>query len=145
MEQISDPVQRKAIETMIKTWGQTPKQLFNSYHPSATVVKKSSLSSLSSLQSLASSTNSLLHFNSNSIHNLIQNVKWGSYVGSLEQSQSPVCVWKESCKKNISSLITLPSNDIIALSQHKCVLLERAKENSKFNYAKKETTVLNGL
>ena len=28
VEQITDTVRRKAIETMIKTWGQTPKQLF---------------------------------------------------------------------------------------------------------------------
>ncbi|RNA44043.1 hypothetical protein BpHYR1_043886 [Brachionus plicatilis] len=33
VEQISDPVRRKAIETMIKTWCQTPKQLFTTKHP----------------------------------------------------------------------------------------------------------------
>lgn len=36
VEQITDTVHRKAIETMIKTWGQTPKQLFTSSpHPQA--------------------------------------------------------------------------------------------------------------
>ena len=31
---IKDPVKQKAVETMIKTYGQTPKQLFVNYHPS---------------------------------------------------------------------------------------------------------------
>uniref|UniRef100_A0A1I8FC66 BEACH domain-containing protein n=1 Tax=Macrostomum lignano TaxID=282301 RepID=A0A1I8FC66_9PLAT len=32
LDQIDDPVRRRAIETMIKTYGQTPKQLFRSPH-----------------------------------------------------------------------------------------------------------------
>ena len=32
-ENESDPVKRKALETMIKTYGQTPRQLFISAHP----------------------------------------------------------------------------------------------------------------
>ncbi|XP_077974826.1 lysosomal-trafficking regulator-like [Styela clava] len=33
VSQVEDPVKRKALETMIKTYGQTPKQLFMSPHP----------------------------------------------------------------------------------------------------------------
>lgn len=29
---VEDPVQRRALETMIKTYGQTPRQLFHSAH-----------------------------------------------------------------------------------------------------------------
>lgn len=29
---VEDPVQRRALETMIKTYGQTPRQLFNGSH-----------------------------------------------------------------------------------------------------------------
>lgn len=29
---VEDPVQRRALETMIKTYGQTPRQLFNTSH-----------------------------------------------------------------------------------------------------------------
>ncbi len=29
---VEDPVQRRALETMIKTYGQTPRQLFNASH-----------------------------------------------------------------------------------------------------------------
>lgn len=31
---VEDPVQRRALETMIKTYGQTPRQLFNAGHMS---------------------------------------------------------------------------------------------------------------
>lgn len=31
---VEDPVQRRALETMIKTYGQTPRQLFSSTHAS---------------------------------------------------------------------------------------------------------------
>lgn len=31
---VEDPVQRRALETMIKTYGQTPRQLFNGSHVS---------------------------------------------------------------------------------------------------------------
>lgn len=31
---VEDPVQRRALETMIKTYGQTPRQLFNASHVS---------------------------------------------------------------------------------------------------------------
>ena len=67
-------------------------------------------------------------FKTGSIHRLILNTKWGSYVGSMEQSQPPVCVWKESCKKNINALISLASNDVIGLANNKCLLVERAKD-----------------
>ncbi|MED6288718.1 hypothetical protein CHARACLAT_029360, partial [Characodon lateralis] len=36
---VEDPVQRRALETMIKTYGQTPRQLFNSTHISRTTPK----------------------------------------------------------------------------------------------------------
>ena len=67
-------------------------------------------------------------FKTGSIHRLILNTKWGSYVGSMEKSQPPVCVWKESCKKNINALISLASNDVIGLANNKCLLVERAKD-----------------
>jgi hypothetical protein len=33
VDAIQDPLKRKAMETMIKTYGQTPKQLFDAPHP----------------------------------------------------------------------------------------------------------------
>ena len=34
VESISDPLKRRAVETMIRTYGQTPKQLFKTPHRS---------------------------------------------------------------------------------------------------------------
>ena len=33
VDSIEDPVRRRAVKTMIKTYGQTPKQLFKGPHP----------------------------------------------------------------------------------------------------------------
>lgn len=114
---------------MIKTWGQTPKKLFLTSHPQSQInnqMRKSS--SLQSIQPVIN--NSLLELSKDSIHHLVLNAKWGNYVGSLDQPSAPVCVWKEPCKKNIVSLVSLPTNDVIALSQHKCMLLERPTSSS---------------
>ena len=116
VEQISDTLHRRAIETMIKTWGQTPKKIFDSAH--------SFQYQNSSVKRPITST---IKFPDNSIHSKIINVKWGNYVGSLDQP-IPTCV---SCQKlkNLTSLISLPSNTIFGLSQNKCILLKRSKDN----------------
>ncbi len=108
VDEISDTVRRKAIETMIKTWGQTPKQLFTTPH--LPTFRKSP-------QTLHS------HKFKDSVHSRILNVKWGSYVGSLDQALPPVCVYKESCKRNIVNLVAINSNEIVGLAQNKCLLL----------------------
>ena len=136
VSEITDTVHRKAIETMIKTWGQTPKQLFTSAHPQSLAnsqAKKTASPSINMASFLiAAATRESIQFPDGSIHRLVQNLKWGSYVGSLEQNASPVCVWRESFKKNIMSLQSLSSNEIIGLSLNKCLLIERAKEIGKF-------------
>lgn len=121
---------------MIKTWGQTPKQLFTSSHPQSqqqSPIKKS-LSTIftnsNTSQTSSSSTSSLnLVGKRDSIHRCVLNVKWGTYVGSLDQPQAPVCVWKESNKKNIVSLVNLASNEVIGLAQYRCLLLDRTKDS----------------
>ena len=40
VDSIADPVRRSAMRTMIKTYGQTPKQLFKQPHPPATAGAK---------------------------------------------------------------------------------------------------------
>ncbi len=38
VEAVSDPVKRNAVKTMIRTYGQTPQQLFRTPHPLPQVV-----------------------------------------------------------------------------------------------------------
>lgn len=82
-----------------------------------------------------SETKNSYNLSKDSIHNLVLNVKWGSYVGSLEQQAAPVCVWKENFKKNIISLTltSLVTGEVVGLIQHKCLLVERVKENGYKN------------
>jgi len=44
VESIADPVKRNAVRTMIRTTGQTPKQLFTAPHPSPSLTDRRSLS-----------------------------------------------------------------------------------------------------
>lgn len=45
MESIVDSVKRNAVRTMIRTTGQTPKQLFRSAHPSPSLADRRPLPS----------------------------------------------------------------------------------------------------
>lgn len=59
---INDPIERRAVETMIKTYGQMPRQLFKTAHPTSkplnySLVKKDVLQS-------------------------VQGLRWGIYLGS---------------------------------------------------------------
>jgi WD40 repeat protein len=92
---------------------------------------------------MLNNNNSLIE-DSTSIHRLVFNLKWGSYVGSLDQTLPPVCVWRENSKRNIVSLISLASNDVIGLSQYKCLLLDRAKE-TRFNSSNYTDTLFMAL
>lgn len=103
---------------MIKTWGQTPKQLFSAKH--AGIIRP-----VHNFEE-----NRWYKLDSNSIHNQVINVKWGSYVGSLEQQGAPVCVWKENCKKNIVQLISLANGEVIGLAQHRCLIIDRVKDTN---------------
>jgi hypothetical protein len=115
VDQISDTVSRKAIETMIKTWGQTPKQLFaTGPHPPASRRAHIAPAQLALLQ------------DTDSVHTRVHNVRWGSYVGSLEQALPPVCVYRESCKRNVVSLVAIRSNEVVGMAQNKCLLLDQA-------------------
>jgi len=44
VESIVDSVKRNAVRTMIRTTGQTPKQLFRAPHPSSSLTDRRSLS-----------------------------------------------------------------------------------------------------
>ena len=119
VEQISDTLQRRAIETMIKTWGQTPKKIFDSPHPSQyllPVVKRP--------------TTTTIKFPDDSIHSKIINVKWGNYAGNLDMPL-PTCVSYQK-GSNLTSLISLQSNTVFGISQNRCILLKRNKDNGMY-------------
>ncbi|GFG30500.1 hypothetical protein Cfor_08123, partial [Coptotermes formosanus] len=110
-EKICDPLERNAWKTMVKTYGQTPRQLFRSAHPMV-------------VQSLASRTLS------SSVREVVPGVKgllWGSYVGSLADPD-PVVVWKHQHRTPVASLVPLLTNDVFGLAPQTSILLKYSKE-----------------
>nr|CAD7196152.1 unnamed protein product [Timema douglasi] len=111
MESITDPLDRTAWETMVRTYGQTPRQLFRAAHPMV-------------VQSLSSRTSTL------SVPEVIEGVKgltWGSYVGSPAEPY-PSVVWKQHHKTPVSSLVPLLTNDVFGLAPNTSILLSYSKE-----------------
>jgi hypothetical protein len=99
---ISDPVQRKARATMIKTYGQTPKQLFKSPHP---MVHKTLTSS-----PRKNSNSSIIGECCRVLDNII-GLQWGSYVGSPSQA-APVIVWTTKQTVPVRRLVPAANNEV---------------------------------
>lgn len=94
MSDASDPVERTAMETMVRTYGQIPKQLFKSPHPSAQSIH-----------------------NTNDCYPLVlPNVKglhWGCYTGSPELPDPRVICVYQQFELNFTSLMSLPNTNCI--------------------------------
>ncbi|GLH06434.1 Neurobeachin [Gryllus bimaculatus] len=111
VETIKDPLERTAWETMVRTYGQTPRQLFRSAHPM--VVQ--SLSSHTSVQSMRT------------VITGVKGLVWGSYVGSPSDPE-PVVVWKHQHRTPVASLVPLLTNDVFGLAPQTSLLLCYSKE-----------------
>jgi hypothetical protein len=114
---ITDVVHRKAIETMIKTWGQTPKQLFDSAHPQQTV---------SAMARPSSSHQATISFATNSVHKKVLNLKWGNYVGSPEQLP-PTCIKFQKYRNKMSGIASV-ANSAFVLKQNECILVTKTRD-----------------
>ncbi|KAF7992714.1 hypothetical protein HCN44_005058 [Aphidius gifuensis] len=113
VDQIEDHVERQAWETMIKTYGQTPAQLFRSAHP---------------LQ-IQNSNNNSTTTSSIGIPQVIDGVdgiKWGNYVGA--PGNEPILCWKHKHRSIISSLVPLTTGDVFGLPVLTTLLLGYTKE-----------------
>jgi lysosomal-trafficking regulator len=100
---IADPVQRKARATMIKTYGQTPKQLFKSAHPMVHKV-------LTSPRKRSKSSSPA----SNPVPRVLDNIiglQWGTYVGSPSQSD-PVIVWTTKQSVPVRTFVAAANNEV---------------------------------
>lgn len=135
MESIEDPVERSAWETMVRTYGQTPRQLFRAAHPMI-------------IQNLDSQNVSshIVRFKKNLIFicrynkyyiclqpDVIKGVKglsWGSYVGSPAEIE-PNIVRKHMQPTPIAKFIELSTNDVFGIPQNTTLLVSYAKEKGK--------------
>ncbi|XP_034250095.1 lysosomal-trafficking regulator isoform X2 [Thrips palmi] len=110
---IKDPLEKMARETMVKTYGQMPRQLFRSLHPMA----QQSLT----LKAVSHSVPPVLPS--------VQGLSWGSYVGSPADPE-PVLVAKHQHHTVVADLIPLHSNDAFGLGPHTSILLCFSKEKA---------------
>nr|KAF6279925.1 lysosomal trafficking regulator [Myotis myotis] len=130
---VEDPVQRRALETMIKTYGQTPRQLFQAAHVSRPGPR------LSLEGELPAAVGLLVQFAFRETRepvreaphpsplSWIKGLKWGEYVGS-PSAPVPVVCFSQPHGERLGSLQALPTRAICGLSQNFCLLVTYSKE-----------------
>ncbi|KAG7272560.1 hypothetical protein CRUP_004735 [Coryphaenoides rupestris] len=129
---VEDPVQRRALETMIKTYGQTPRQLFSGSHVSRAGPRLLMDGELPAAVGLLVQ----LAFRENreqakeivypvgvdgvdgSPLPWIKGLKWGEYVGS-PSAPDPVVCFSQPHGERFGSLLALPTRAICGLSRNK--------------------------
>ncbi|XP_040285377.1 lysosomal-trafficking regulator isoform X2 [Bufo bufo] len=130
---VEDPVQRRAIETMIKTYGQTPRQLFHSAHVSRSGSKLLMEGELPAAMGLLVQ----FAFRDNKENTKestypsplpwIRGLKWGEYVGSPSAPDPTVCFSQPHGEK-FGCLQALPTRAICGLSRKFCLMMSYSKE-----------------
>ncbi|XP_064408757.1 lysosomal-trafficking regulator [Latimeria chalumnae] len=130
---VEDPVQRRALETMIKTYGQTPRQLFNTAHLSRAGSRLGVEGELPAAMGLLVQ----LAFKESREHPKeilypsplpwVKGLKWGEYVGS-PSAPDPVVCFSQCHGEKFGSLQALPTRAICGLSCKFCLMMIYSKE-----------------
>uniref|UniRef100_A0A803YNV1 Lysosomal trafficking regulator n=1 Tax=Meleagris gallopavo TaxID=9103 RepID=A0A803YNV1_MELGA len=130
---VEDPVQRRALETMIKTYGQTPRQLFHTAHvsrPGSRLIMEGELPAAMGLlvqfafRETREHTKEVVY---PSPLPWIKGLKWGEYVGS-PSAPDPVVCFSQPHGERFGSLQALPTKAICGLSRKFCLLMIYSKE-----------------
>lgn len=100
---------------MVRTYGQTPRQLFRTPHPLV-------------IQSLVSSSSQMIPVLPD-----VKGLKWGNYVGSPIE-YGPRVAWKQTSKDHTitASLLPLATNDVFALPVATTCLIRYSKEKGGY-------------
>ncbi|KAM9241356.1 lysosomal-trafficking regulator [Leptosomus discolor] len=130
---VEDPVQRRALETMIKTYGQTPRQLFHAAHvsrPGSRLIMEGELPAAMGLlvqfafRETREHTKEIVY---PSPLPWIKGLKWGEYVGS-PSAPDPVVCFSQPHGERFGALQALPTKAICGLSRKFCLLMIYSKE-----------------
>ncbi|XP_021035694.1 lysosomal-trafficking regulator isoform X3 [Mus caroli] len=130
---VEDPVQRRALETMIKTYGQTPRQLFHTAHASRPGAKLNIEGELPAAVGLLvqfafrETREPVKEVTHPSPLSWIKGLKWGEYVGS-PSAPVPVVCFSQPHGERFGSLQALPTRAICGLSRNFCLLMTYNKE-----------------
>ncbi|XP_033229888.1 lysosomal-trafficking regulator isoform X2 [Belonocnema kinseyi] len=110
VEQIADPLERQAWETMVRTYGQTPAQLFRAAHPLPI-------------------QNPAIFMQTNNLPMVIDGmdgIKWGNYVGA--PGNEPVLCWKHKHRAPLAYLVPLSTGDVFGIPSGTTLLLGYSRE-----------------
>ncbi|XP_048656352.1 lysosomal-trafficking regulator isoform X3 [Marmota marmota marmota] len=130
---VEDPVQRRALETMIKTYGQTPRQLFHTAHANRPGAKLNIEGELPAAVGLLvqfafrETREQVKEITCPSPLSWIKGLKWGEYVGS-PSAPVPVVCFSQPHGERFGSLQALPTRAICGLSRNFCLLMTYSKE-----------------
>ncbi|XP_077145213.1 lysosomal-trafficking regulator [Ranitomeya variabilis] len=130
---VEDPVQRRALETMIKTYGQTPRQLFHSSHVNRTgskLLMEGELPAAMGLLVQFAFRESREHTKEPTFPSplpWIRGLKWGEFVGSPSAPDPTVC-FSQPHGEIFGSLQALPTKAICGLSRKFCLMMSYSKE-----------------
>ncbi|XP_076831292.1 lysosomal-trafficking regulator isoform X9 [Brachyhypopomus gauderio] len=130
---VEDPVQRRALETMIKTYGQTPRQLFSTTHINRAgprfVIEGELPAAMGLLVQFAFRENREQAKETTYPSPLpwIKGLKWGEYVGS-PSAPDPVVCFSQPHGECFGSLLALPTRAICGLSRKFCLMMIYSKE-----------------
>ncbi|XP_072827119.1 lysosomal-trafficking regulator isoform X2 [Vicugna pacos] len=130
---VEDPVQRRALETMIKTYGQTPRQLFQSAHagrPGSRLSIEGELPAAVGLLvqfAFRETKEQVKEVTYPSPLSWIKGLKWGEYVGS-PSAPVPVVCFSQPHGERFGFLQALPTRAICGLSRNFCLLMTYSKE-----------------
>nr|XP_018917180.1 PREDICTED: lysosomal-trafficking regulator [Bemisia tabaci] len=123
VDSIPDQLERIAWQTMIRTYGQTPRQLFTAPHPMI-------------VQTLTPK----ITVPTRPVFKSVKGLQWGSFVGSPAE-QVPSVVWRHQHRIPVASLVPLLTNDVFGLAPKTSLLLSYAKERT-LSLVSREDTVL---
>lgn len=114
VNKIEDSLKRNALITMIRTFGQMPKQLFKHPHPQRHL-------SLNGNREWSEVPHVLGE---------VKGLKWGTFVGSPTQAD-PIVVFGTPSSSFRGALVPLPTNDIFGLPPNSCLHVAYNYANTK--------------
>ena len=131
---VKDPLKRQALETMVKTYGQTPKMLFTQPHPARTVTSPVPSGDLTSLLNTLRGTPDTKTARKTILRPIssVKGLKWGSYVGSVApEVGDPSIFLHKTVASSVGSLTPLLTNDVCALAPDMHLLVAYARTKAK--------------
>ncbi|XP_056022508.1 lysosomal-trafficking regulator-like isoform X3 [Ostrea edulis] len=140
IDSVKDPLRRHALKTMVKTYGQTPRQLFKSTHPQRSFQPQkishqdtpSVLSQLFLSEVPVKQMPQLPYIPSPLTS--VNGLKWGVYVGSRDLSP-PEVIWQGRYNAVVASLTAFPTGEVFGVGEKCCCLtmLSKQKVSTLYN------------